>query len=273
MTVFEEFINSKLPIKKELQMIFAKCEPSVIFDIGACEGEDSIRYSLLFDKAIVYSFEPLPSNYAKCLTNFTEFSNTHIKAFQLALSNTNGVANFFISSGRPEGTEDSDWNFGNKSSSLYPPEPSYKQNYWLKFENKIEVKTQTITSFCKEQLIQKIDFIHMDVQGAELNVLKGAEDKLYSINAIWLEVENVSMYQGQPLRKDIEKFMKQSGFIKVVDTAVYADAGDQLYINLAYYSKLNKFTIKLQTITLLKFIYFKLLPSAIRNVLKSHFLK
>lgn len=273
MNIFEEFINSELPIKKELQKIFSKSQPSIIFDIGACEGEDSIRYSLLFKAATVFSFEPLPNNYTRCLTNFSKYPGSRIKAFQLALSNTDGVADFFVSSGSPEGTEDSDWNFGNKSSSLYPPEPSYKQNEWLIFGNKIEVKTRTISSFCKEQSIQKIDFIHMDVQGAELNVLKGAEDKLSSINAIWLEVENVSMYQGQPLRKDIEKFMKQSGFVKIIDTAVYADAGDQLYINSVYYSKLNKFTIKLEMTMLLKFIYFKLLTSGIRNIIKSHFLK
>jgi len=75
------------------------------------------------------------------------------------------------------------------------------------------------------------------------------------------------------LRKDIEKFMKQSGFVKIIDTAVYADAGDQLYINSVYHSKLNKFTIKLEMTMLLKFIYFKLMPSGIRDIIKSHFLK
>ena len=273
MNVFEEFINSELPIKKELQMIFSKYEPSVIFDIGACEGEDSIRYSLLFKTATVYSFEPLPDNYTKCLNNFLKFSNNKIKAFQLALSNNNGVADFFVSSGSPKNAEQSGWNFGNKSSSLFPPESSYKQNEWLRFEDQIQVKTQTISSFCKENSVQKIDFIHMDVQGAELNVLQGAEKELASINAIWLEVENISMYQGQPLRKDIEKFMKESGFVKIVDTSMYGDAGDQLYINTLYYSKLNRFTIKLKGIMFLKFVYFELIPLKIRRLIKSHFLK
>jgi len=207
------------------------------------------------------------------LINISKYPGSRIKTFQLALSNVDGVADFFVSSGSPEGVEDTDWNFGNKSSSLYPPEPSYKQNEWLRFENKIEVQTQTISSFCKEQSIQKIDFIHMDVQGAELNVLEGAEDKLSSIDAIWLEVENVSMYKGQPLRKDIEKFMKRSKFIKILDTSIFGVAGDQLYINSLFHSKLNKFTIKLRVTTILKFIYFKLIPLGIRNIIKAHMSK
>lgn len=184
MNKFEEFINSELPIKKELQKIFDSEEPSVIFDIGACEGEDSLRYSNLFKTATIYSFEPLPENYNICLNNFAKFSNNQIKIFQLALSSKNGTANFYVSSGKPEGVTQSDWDYGNKSSSLYPPDSTFKQYEWLKFDKQIDVKTQTISSFCQDQSINIIDFIHMDVQGAELDVLKGAGNKLSSVKAI-----------------------------------------------------------------------------------------
>jgi FkbM family methyltransferase len=245
MNKFEEFINTELPIKKELQKIFEKVEPSVIFDIGACEGEDSIRYSNLFKTATIYSFEPLPDNYNKCLKNFIKYSNDRIKPFQLALSSSDSFAKFYVSSGNPEGVIHSDWDYGNKSSSLYPPDSSHKQFEWLKFEKQIKVKTQTISSFCIDQSIQKIDFIHMDVQGAELEVLKGAGNKLKTIKAIWLEVENISMYKGQPLRKDIEKFMRSSKFFKIIDTA-FRESGDQLYLNNLYYSNFELFIIKMK---------------------------
>jgi FkbM family methyltransferase len=256
MNRFEEFINSELPIKKELQMIFAKQEPSVIFDIGACEGEDSIRYSILFKNSVIYSFEPLPDNFNKCLINFSKIDNRNIKVFQLALSNSNGVAKFHISSGNPEGMKSSDWNYGNKSSSLYPPDPTYTKFGWLKFDQTIDIPTKTIESFCMEQSIPQIDFIHMDVQGAELDVLKGAGNKLGVIKAIWLEVENVSMYKGQPLKKDIENFMKKSNFFKIIDTA-REDFGDQLYLNSAYFSQYKPFIVQIRIIDMLKKIYFK----------------
>ena len=72
----------------------------------------------------------------------------------------------------------------------------------------------------------------MDVQGAELMVLKGAQSILSRIGAIWLEVESVELYKGQPLKNVIELFMKKSGFVKLVDT-VNDIAGDQLYVSRA----------------------------------------
>ena len=263
MNKFEEFINTELPIKKELQKIFEKGEPKVIFDIGACEGEDSIRYSFLFKTATIYSFEPLPDNYNKCLNNFAKFTNNRIRSFQLALSSSDGSAKFYVSSGNPDGVIQSDWDYGNKSSSLYPPDTSYKQFEWLKFEKQIEVKTQTISSFCLDQSIQKIDFIHMDVQGAELDVLKGIGSILNTITAIWLEVENISMYEGQPLKNDIEEFMKRSKFVKIVDTAL-GDSGDQLYINEVCSRKYLPLVLKNNFLFWLKLRYLKILKY-IRN--------
>ena len=258
MNKFEEFINLELPIKKELQNLFRIEDPLVIFDIGACEAEDSIRYNLLFRNATIFSFEPLPENFNKCILNITKKSYYRIKPFQLALSNRNGVAKFYVSSGSPEGQNNSDWDYGNKSSSLYSPDTSFRKIEWLKFNKEIEVKTQTISSFCIDHSIERVDFIHMDVQGAELDVLKGAGNKIRSIKAIWLEVENVSMYKGQPLKKDIERFMKESNFIKIIDTA-FGDSGDQLYYNSSYYSKFNIFIIQSVLITNLKHIYYIIL--------------
>jgi len=257
MNEFDKYITLELPIKKELQQIFIKAQPSVIFDIGACEGEDSIRYSNLFQAAKVYSFEPLPDNYNKCLRNFSKASN-RIKVFQMALSSSNGSATFYVSSGNPDGVNQSEWDYGNKSSSLYPPDSSYNKLEWLKFEKEIEVETQTISFFCENQSITQIDFIHMDVQGAEIDVLKGAGNMLTSIKAIWLEVENVSMYKGQPLKRDVELFMKRANFIKVIDTA-FGESGDQLYVNAQFYSIFNLFIIKSKIISKLKLIYFKLI--------------
>ena len=44
----ESYINSPVEIENELLHFFNKKEPLIIFDIGACEAEDSIRYSDLF---------------------------------------------------------------------------------------------------------------------------------------------------------------------------------------------------------------------------------
>jgi hypothetical protein len=117
------------------------------------------------------------------------------------------------------------------------------------------VDISTIESFCNEQNIERVDFLHIDVQGAELDVLKGANNYLSKVRMIWLEVENIPLYQEQPLRNDIEVFLKSTGFFKIKDTA-FGDSGDQLYVNLRFYSLLDFFLLKCYIISKLKRLKF-----------------
>ncbi|WP_375561853.1 FkbM family methyltransferase [Bernardetia sp. OM2101] len=210
-----------------LYKIYSKNENLIIFDIGACEGESSIFYSEHFPNAKLYTFEPVPSNFELIKKNTASYSN--ITPFQIALSNENGTATFHVSSGTPENIDNEDTtDYGNKSSSLLSPELHTSTHQWLKFENKIEVQTQILSDFCKEKQIPKIDFIHIDVQGAELMVFEGAYEFIKNIDCIWMEVEEIELYKGQPLKPDVEKFMYKRDFFKVLDTT-NGQAGDQFY--------------------------------------------
>jgi FkbM family methyltransferase len=257
MRSIEDYINSPLPIQKVLLMLFDQNSKLTIFDIGACEAEDSIRYSNLFPESIVYAFEPLPANYQKCLLNIQKYKKQNIKIFNLALANQVGESNFYVSSGRPEGTENENWDYGNKSSSIFPPNIENQNHEWLKFEEQIVINTDKIYNFCSEHAIESIDFIHMDVQGAELEVLQGADDIIKNIKAIWLEVESIQLYEDQPIKEDIEKYMKSNGFVKLLDT-VGKVSGDQLYIKRKYFSLLQPGIIKTKTKESLKGLYRRL---------------
>ncbi|MDB5228746.1 MAG: hypothetical protein JWN78_2939 [Bacteroidota bacterium] len=231
----ESYIQSPVLQKQEkiLSEIIDQYEAIVIFDIGACEGESSVRYARLFPNASIYTFEPLPDNFAWVQKNIETYQAKNIIPFQLCLSDKEGVMTFYVSSGNPESKGEEDWNYGNKSSSLLPPAKTKDVHPWLKFDNSITVQTATLKSFCSVKNIAAVDFIHMDVQGAELMVLKGAEDFIDKINMIWLEVESVELYKDQPLKKDIEKFLSGRGFIKLEDT-VYTEAGDQFWARKEY---------------------------------------
>ncbi|WKN40722.1 FkbM family methyltransferase [Tunicatimonas pelagia] len=231
MSKVEDYVNQPIPIKDQLLKVFNREDNIIIFDIGACEGLDSIRYANLFPQAQVYAFEPIPHNISKIKENFIKFEASNIHTVPKALSEQSGTATFYLSSGSPECREDSDWDYGNKSSSLLPPEECGKSVHkWLKFEENIQVETLTINEFAKEHNINQIDFIHLDVQGAELSVLRGAYIFLESIKMIWLEVEDIKLYKDQPLRNDVEQFMANHNFIKVLDTS-NSISGDQLYVH------------------------------------------
>lgn len=225
------FIAADPIIRPDLDLLFQQHDPIVLFDIGACEGEDSIRYQRLFPNARIHLFEPRPDNLAIIHRNLKAFGCDRITVSDLALSNQVGTATFYLSSGKPDNAADDAWDFGNKSSSLLPPSEKMKEHTsWLNFDRELHVTTARLDQYCAQHNIDHIDFIHMDVQGAELMVLQGAGAMLQRITAIWLEVEAVELYKNQPLRTDVEAFMQANSFVCVKST-VDQIAGDQLYVN------------------------------------------
>ena len=215
-----------------LLKLFTRYSELTIFDIGSCEGENSIRYSRFFPNAKIYAFEPLPDNIKHIKKNINQYNCSNIQLEEVGLSDSIGASTFYVSSGTPDeyANMNFDWNFGNKSSSLLQPGVSKQIHPWLKFEDTVTIQTDTIDHFCKSRNIDHVDFIHMDVQGAELMVLKGGNSILSNIVSIWMEVESVPLYQNQPLKIDVEQFMRSHNFIKVADT-VNEVSGDQFWLN------------------------------------------
>ena len=103
-------------------------------------------------------------------------------------------------------------------SSLYEPNAPYlnrfsgmKQGISLDFE--VEVETTTLDYFCETEGIETIDFLKIDVQGADLDVLRGASQLLNtSVLGILIEVEFTPLYKDQPLFADIDIFLRNQGF-------------------------------------------------------------
>jgi FkbM family methyltransferase len=226
----DAYIASPIPIEGYLRELFPKLDAQIIFDIGSCEGEDAIRYSSLFPDATIYAFEPVPDNIALLHSNIERRSKTNIRVHELALSDQAGSAILHVSSGHPPGTPASDWDYGNKSSSLLLPDQHLEVHPWVTFDRTIEVKTDTIARILESEGLDRIDFVHLDVQGAELMVLAGAGPFLERIGAVWMEVEAIPLYRGQPLKRDVQRFMAAHGFRRMAST-VGAVSGDELYFN------------------------------------------
>jgi len=214
--------------------LFGSRDSLIFFDIGACEAEDSIRYARRFPRARIFAFEPLPSNQQLIRANLQAHHTGSVELVPLALSQKTGTATFHVSSGQPaEPTTDKQWNYGNKSSSLLAPATGDPMYGWVEFKETITVPTTTLEEFCRERGIGRIDFIHMDVQGAELLVLEGAGPKLRDVTALWLEVADVPQYQEQPLRRQVGDFMRARGF-RLAFELRHASEGDQFYVNIRH---------------------------------------
>ena len=98
-------------------------------------------------------------------------------------------------------------------TSLYKPNEELIKLYnnfevaYLK--NETEIETVSLDYFVNKFNIENIDFIKIDVQGAELDIFKGATKVLNNVVKIVCEVEFVPHYENQPLFGDICVFLNQ----------------------------------------------------------------
>lgn len=103
-------------------------------------------------------------------------------------------------------------------SSLYPPNEPYLERFsglpeLVNLDFCIELETTTLDEFCQQEGIDEIDFLQIDVQGAELQVLEGACEILNrSVLAVQAEVEFSHLYSEQPLFADVDTHLRKQGF-------------------------------------------------------------
>lgn len=103
-------------------------------------------------------------------------------------------------------------------TSLYPPNTSYLKRFaiipnWFRLDCSIEIETTTLDTYCQEEEIETLDFLQIDVQGADLHILEGASSLLErSVLGIQTEVEFSPLYINQPLFADIDTFLRKRDF-------------------------------------------------------------
>jgi len=101
--------------------------------------------------------------------------------------------------------------------SLYPPDERWADVFHnldvLRLKQTCSIDTVPLDAFLAEQAIGPVDFIKMDIQGAELEALQGAAEALQNVLFIVCEVEFVPLYAGQPLFGEVDAFLRSHGFV------------------------------------------------------------
>lgn len=158
-------------------------------EIGACDGFHSQILSSILrmytNKFLMHSFEPVESLYPVWKQWCANHLN-HIKFFNKVVGCVDGVVPFFVSSGKDY--------YG--SSSIRAPKLVISAFPEMKFSN-TTVQSTRLDTHCKNNSIYTIDFIWMDVQGAERDVFEGANDILRRTRYIYTEYVNAEHYEGE----------------------------------------------------------------------------
>jgi len=157
----------------------------IVVDIGAHIGTFSIAAAKVAKK--VYAFEPSKENFTMLKENIAANKTDNIIAFHVAVSGTTGSRELF----------------------LHPNDPCMHSLYF-KSETKSEVSTISIEDIFKQNNIDHIDYLKLDCEGAEYEILfncpKEILKKIYHIGA---ECHNLD---EQRTTQSFIYFLESNGF-------------------------------------------------------------
>ncbi len=185
----------------DIKSVLGPATPVVrIAAVGALSlGEGTEPYDDLLAKGLgqVIGFEP---NATECARLNARHGPTHR---YLPLAVGDGRRRRFHRMVRPE------------NSSLYPPNLPLLRKFQALAELFEVAGVEDIDTVRLDDVpdLGDIDFLKIDVQGAELDVLRGASRVLQNVVAVQAEAEFVPMYEGQPLFGDIDVELRRAGFL------------------------------------------------------------
>jgi FkbM family methyltransferase len=180
----------------ELLDLSKKVNPQVIFDIGANIGTWTLLAKALYPQAEIHAFEPLPAH-AKHF-QFSLRGIERVELHQAGLGAANGNAILHVT------------DFSDASSVLKMSEAGRSQ--WnLSEVQEIALELWRLDDFVARYRLPQPDLMKIDVQGFELEVLKGAPSVLAKTRAVITEVSFHEFYRGQCRFDQLVSFLAEDG--------------------------------------------------------------
>ena len=221
--------------KKKYQFLKKKISGNidVFFDIGSHHGTTIKEFLKIFSINKIYAFEPSKKNYLKLKNNvekIQKIKSVDIKIYQLGVGKkeeilqlneiTDGVSNTF--------------NKLDLNSEYFKKKRFITSLFGIKkfFSNKISTKIITLKNFIKQEKIEKIEFIKIDTEGFELNVLLGLEDHIEKVKFILFEHHYDNMIIKKYNFSDIHRLLINSGFEQIFKIKMpFRKSFDYIYEN------------------------------------------
>ncbi len=178
-------------------------ENPIIVEAGAFDGRDTKLLSEQWPAGVIHAFEPVPDIFDLLERNTQNLKN--VIRHNVALSDKTGSAPFYVSQ-KPKKP-----GLPFQAGSLLKPKERLKFSD-VEYKKMIEVPTITLDDWAEKQKLNLIDFLWLDMQGMELNVLKAAPRILSGVKVIYTEVEFMEAYEGQYLYSDVAQWLTLNGF-------------------------------------------------------------
>ncbi|MBD2201185.1 FkbM family methyltransferase [Calothrix sp. FACHB-168] len=167
-------------------------QPSLVIDVGAYKGQWTKLFKDIFPESKILMIEGQDSKYNLLKEVCDSFSGEVIVEIALLGSLDDYKVRFCEME---------------TGSSIFEESSSFARKYSDKYLSTIDSLLKKYPDF------QKVDFLKIDVQGYELEILKGAKNLIKNTEFILMEVSLIPINKGCPLISDVMKFMNENNFV------------------------------------------------------------
>ncbi len=167
---------------------------ATVIDVGANKGQFAVYARTRWPEARLICFEPIPEPRAKLL----RVTRGQAEINDCALGAAAGEGRMHLAT-------------RTDSSSLLALGVRQKAIYGMEESGELRVPIKRL-DVCLSTPLPRPVLLKIDVQGFELEVLKGATGLLPQIDAVYVEASYVELYEGQALHEEIERFLIEAGF-------------------------------------------------------------
>jgi len=172
-------------------------DAATVLDVGANRGQFALLALERFPSASVHSLEPLPGAFSALEALAKE--EPRLRVHRVAAGSKAGTAVLHVSR-------------RDDSSSLLPiTDRQIAFAPGSSERGRLEVEVHPLDEMTGTTLLRPL-VIKIDVQGGELDVLRGAERTLDSTDALLIECSFVELYAGQPLAHEVIAHLATRGF-------------------------------------------------------------
>lgn len=180
--------------------------------VGAHEAEEQEMYNSLGINKVIW-VEGNPQLAQALKERFIH--NLDVRVFNEVLSDHVGEATFHFAN-------------NGQSSSILELGTHAQQHPEVVYTGETTVTTNTLDKLYVGQF-SGYNFLNLDVQGAELMVLKGAAQTLFDVDYIYTEVNREHLYEGCCLVEELDAYLTPWGFRRVETEFTVHNWGDSLY--------------------------------------------
>jgi FkbM family methyltransferase len=177
----------------------------VVVDVGCRWGFAERFLSGECQKSFkIFGFDPDEFECSRLQASYNHMPNGYVTCVPVALGGNPAIRNLYLTK-EPA------------CSSLHPPIQFLAEKYpaldCIRLQNVVSTRVTTLDLWAQENYLQTIDYIKIDTQGSELEILKGGESIIKTTRCIDIEVEFNPIYEGQTLFGETDTYLRSKGFV------------------------------------------------------------